>query len=257
MNTNIFKKTHKPIIKRGMGLWDIHYPEHDKVCINIALDFCHDFKPDVFILGGDQMDMDCISFYNRNRPKLLEGKRLKHEYEGFQRDILDSFEHVLPVVCDKYFFIGNHEYRVDRYLESNPQHEGFIEVEGNLPLSGWSVVPFNEAVTIGHMNFIHGIYWNKYHSYKHVDIYEDNLFYGHVHNNQVFTKTTPLVNLPKQGVGVGCMCNKNPGYQRNKPNSWINQFLFWYMFPNGNFTYYTPTIIEGVVVINNKLYRGV
>ena len=250
------KKLKMKDVKRGMALFDVHYPEHDKRCLDIAVQFCRDFNPDVFILGGDQMDMDCISFYNRNRPKLLEGKRLKKEYAGFQKDVLNRFEPLLGFQTDKYFFIGNHEYRVDRYLESNPQHEGFIEVEANLALGGWDVVPFNEAVSIGHMNFIHGIYWNKYHSYKHVNIYEDNLFYGHVHNAQVYTKTTPLVNLPKQGVGVGCMCNKNPSYQRNKPNSWINQFLFWYMFPDGNFTYYTPTIIEGRVVINNVLYDG-
>lgn len=243
-------------VKRGLALWDLHYPEHSRSCLNIAVEFCKDFKPDVFILGGDQMDMDCISYYNRNRPKLLEGKRLKEEYDGFQRDVLDRFEMILGLNCDKYFLIGNHEYRVERYLESNPQHEGFIEPEVNLHLSSWSVIPFNESISVGKMNFIHGIYWNKYHSYKHVNVYEDNIFYGHVHNNQVFTKTTPLLNLPKQAVGVGCMCNKNPSYKRNMPNDWVNQFLFWYMFPDGSFTYYTPTVVNNRVVINDKIYLG-
>jgi len=250
----MFKKK-ELVIRRGVALFDLHAPDEDKAALQVAYDFTLDFQPDIFIWGGDQMHMDCISFYNRNRPKLLEGQRLHKEYLYMQK-ILDRFERILSSGCKKYFFIGNHEYRVDRFLESNPMLEGSIEVEHCLELDDYTVVPFNEVLSIGKMNFIHGIYYNKYHSFKHLSVYEDNIFYGHVHHHQVFPKTTPLLNLPKHGVSVGCLCNCNPGYMRNKPNSWEHGFLFWYMFDDGSFNYYHVNVINGRAVINNKLYVG-
>jgi len=243
-------------IKRGMALFDLHYPDNDKACTNIAYSFAKEFRPDIFILGGDQMDMNCISFFNKGKPKLVEGQRLKNEYKGFQCDILNRFESVLKKKCRKIFFIGNHEYRVQRIIECEPQHEGFIEIENNLRLKNWDVIEYNDVVKIGHMFFIHGLYVNIHHAKKHLQVYGDQIFYGHVHDNQIYTSTTPIDNLPKQAVGVGCLCNKNPNYMRNRPNSWIHQFMFFYLFPDGTFTYYLPIIINGCCVINNKLYEG-
>ena len=243
-------------ILKGIALFDIHYPEHDSGCINIAYDFTCDFRPDVFIFGGDQLDLNCVSFYNHGKPKLIEGQRLSKEYEGFQKDILDRFNGVIKRGCKKYWFIGNHEYRITRFIESDPQFENLIEPEKRLNLKGYNIIPFNHVLTIGHMNFIHGIYYNKYHSFKHLVEYEDNIFYGHTHSNQLFTKTSHLANLPKQGVGVGCLCNKNPHYKRNRPSNWVHQFMFFYIMPDGTFHYYLPIIIDNHVVINGRVYTG-
>ena len=242
--------------KKGIVLFDIHYPEHDKASVNIAYEFCRDFKPDFFILGGDQLDLNCVSFYNHGKPKLVEGQRLDKDYEGFQLDILDRFLSIIPKKCKKYWMVGNHEYRIDRYIESDPQFEGLIEPEKRLDLSKFTIIPFNEVLSIGHMHFIHGIYYNKYHSFKHLVEYEDNIFYGHTHSNQLFTKTSFLHNQPKQGVGVGSLCNKNPHYRRNRPSNWIHQFMYFYLLPDGTFTYYLPIIINNKCVINGKLYEG-
>ena len=243
-------------IKKGVCLFDIHYPEHDEASMTIVKEFLKDFKPDYMVLGGDQLDLNCISFYNHGKPKLVEGQRLTKDYEGFQKDILDVFDSILPQKCKKYWIVGNHEYRIDRYIESDPQFEGLIEPEKRLNLSDYEVIPFNEVLTIGHMNFIHGIYYNKYHSFKHLIEYEDNIFYGHQHSNQIFTKTSFIHNQPKQGVGVGCLCNKNPHYRRGKPSDWIHQFLYFYIFPDGTFHYYMPIIIDGHCVIDGKVYEG-
>jgi len=244
------------VVERGVALWDIHYPDQDDSCMSIVHQFVDDFNPDYFLLCGDQLDMASISYYNRNKPKLVESKRLAEDYKGFQRDVLDKFDNILDDRCLRYFFIGNHEYRAERIIESDPQYEGFIEPEINLDLSLYKVVPFNGFLTVGKMNFIHGIYINKYNSNKHLSVYEDNVFYGHTHSNQVFTKLSPFLNLPRQAVNVGCLCNKNPSYMRSRPNSWVHQFLFWYMFDDGSFVYYTPIIINDKCFINGKLYHA-
>jgi len=252
----LFKEQNgKTVIKRGIAIGDIHFPDHDEASIRIFFDFLKDFEPDYLLLTGDQMDMGCISGFNKAKPKLTEGKRLKREYRGFQRGILDPIMDISPD-SKKYFFIGNHEYRTNRLIEQSPQYEGFIEVENNLDLESYTVVPFNECINLGEMYFIHGDYYNKYHSEKNVRVYGKHIFNWHCHTNQIFTMHSPINRLPRQGVSIGCMCNKNPDYKRNKPNNWVHQFMYFYMYGNGQFSYYTPIIVNNRVVINDKLYEA-
>jgi len=143
----LYKEIHKNkanIAKRGIALFDIHYPEHNKSCVNVAFKFMKDFKPDYLVLAGDQMDFGCISHFNKGKYRLLENKRLKKDYNGFQADILDKIEEIAPQNCKKYFMIGNHEYWVDRLVDDNAQLEGLVEVELNLNLTDYKIVPFNK-----------------------------------------------------------------------------------------------------------------
>jgi len=234
----------------------MHYPDLDWKCFKIACEFTRDFKPDYFILGGDQLDLNCISYYNHDKPLLVEGQRLRKEYQGFQRRVLDLFDQILGVDCKRYWFVGNHEYRATRVCESDPQWQGMIEPERHLDLDKYKIIKMNTVLKLGHMHFIHGVYFNKYYAAKHVNEYGVNIFCGHTHTNQVFTNIAATGNEPKQGVGVGCLCNKNPFYKRNKPNAWIHQFMFFYLFNDGFFNYYTPSIHRGRCVINNKEYTA-
>ena len=250
MNTRIKYKA------KGVALFDIHHPKHDKASMNVVKEFIKDFKPDYLVYGGDQEHFDTISYYNKNKPKLTESKRLKKEYKAFQEDILNEIEARIPARCKKFYMMGNHEYRVERLIENSPQYEGFIEVENNLRLDDYTIIPFNEVFNIGDMYFTHGWYYNKYYAEKTVRIGQKMLFVGHVHQPQVYTATSPAYSLPKQCVGVGCLCNANPDYLINKPNAWVHQFLYWYMFNDGTFTYFTPIIVNGRCIINGKVYDG-
>ena len=254
----LYRDMHKKakLIGKGIAAFDIHYPLQDRASINILLKAIEMVRPDHFVYGGDQLNLDCISHHNKGKIKLLENRRISKDFRGFQEEIMDRIEKVLPRSCKKYFMIGNHEYWINRLIEDNPQLEGLMEVENNLDLSKYQVVLFNEILRIGEMSFIHGIYVNKYHAEKHLRIYQKMLFYGHLHTNQVYTSIAPTTSLPKQAVGVGCLCNRNAEYMRNRPNDWLHQFLIWYMFDDGTFVYQTPIIINGKTVINGKVVDG-
>lgn len=255
----LYKDLHKNaanVIKRGVALFDIHYPEHSKSCLNIVYKFLHDFKPDYVVLGGDQMDLNCISHHNKGKVRLLENARLKRDYQGFQSQVLDKIEANIPKRCKKYFMIGNHEYWIEQLVDDNANLEGLVEIENNLKLTKWDIIQFNKVLTLGEMNFIHGFYTNKYFAEKNIRTYGKNVFCGHLHTHQIYTIISPLNCLPKSGVGVGCLCNVNPHYMKNKPNKWINQFIYWYELEDGTFRYYIVTILNGVTVINEKIYFG-
>ena len=243
-------------VKKGIVLFDIHYPDHNKACINIIEKAIKVLKPDYLIFGGDQLHLDCISHHNKGKVKLLENRRLYQDYRGFQKHILDRLEKSLPAKSKKYFMIGNHEYWIDRLLEESPQLEGLINIENNLNLQDYTIIPFNEMLSIGEINIIHGIFTNKYHSEHHLRVYQKMLFYGHLHTNQVYTQVTPKGAFPRQAVGVGCLCNKNAHYLRNKPNDWLHQFLIFYLFADGSFVYETPIILNNRTIINGKVING-
>lgn len=236
--------------------WDLHYPYHSKQCFNILKQAFKQYKPDVFIIGGDWLDMDMISSYDRHKPKLVEGKRLKLHYKNFQKDILTPIDNILSKDCERHFIIGNHEYRIERYIEEYPQHEGFIELENNLNLDKWNVIPFNDNLKLGELIFIHGLYTNKYHAAKTLSVFDENVFYGHVHESQRFSKTTPVNNNPKAAQAVGCLCNKNPAYLRNRPNNWEHQFLVVDMFNSGEFIPHVVGIIDGRCTFNGNVLQG-
>ena len=132
----IFKESLKvDHTSKGVALFDIHYPDHDKPSINAVFKFMEDFNPDHVIFGGDQLQFDTISVYNRSKPKLVEGKRLKSEYLGFDSEIKSPIETIISSDSKLYWLDGNHEDRIRRLIESDPQYEGFIEIENNLDLS--------------------------------------------------------------------------------------------------------------------------
>lgn len=240
--------------KIGVAIGDIHYPYHNNT-VNICKEFVRANDVDYFLFMGDQMHFDMISTFNMKKPKLKEGSRLKRDYRGFQR-LQNSFLDLLPKTCERYWFMGNHEMRTYRLVESQPELEGMVEPENCLDLKDWKVVPENNVITLGDMNFIHGIYWNKYHATKNVQDYGKQIFNWHVHTHQVFTMHSPVDSLPKQGVSIGCACDVNPEYMRDKPNSWVNQFLIFYLFDDGSFTYYAPIVLNNRCVIDGKVYKG-
>ena len=243
-------------IKRGIAIGDQHYPYQSIEGMNIVEQFTKDFKPDYFLYMGDQLDMDSISHYNKNKPKLVENKRLKKDYKGFQKDILNRFEDVLSDECELFWIQGNHENRCERLIEGSPQYEGWVEPVNNLKLDEYKYIDYNGVFNIGEMYFMHGMFHNKYHAEKNIRIYGKHIFTWHLHSMQIYTMHSPIDCLPKQGVSVPCLCTLNPAWLQNKPNRWVNGFLYFYLFPDGTFSYYIPIIVGGKCVINGKLYVG-
>lgn len=217
-----------------------------------ALNFGEDFKPDMVILLGDLMELEMISHYAKGNLRIREQMRLSYDFE-FTNQVLNRIDKMTN--GEKIYLFGNHETRLERYLDENPELEGILSIEKNLHLEerGWKFFEEGKIAKIGHACFIHGWYWNIYHARKHVSEMGDNIFYGHVHDVQSFSKPNPA-QMPIIGQSLGCLCDLNPAWKRNKPNRWVNAFGIFYFSKNGNFTYYTPIIIDGCFWWNGKYY---
>ena len=219
-----------------------------------CMKFCHDFKPDVTILGGDVVDLSEISRFNERKKLTVEGLRLEHTFE-IANEFLDEVDEFSK--GDKVYLMGNHEAWLPLYIEQHPVLHGAFSIEKNLRLKerGYEIIPENKCYKLGHARFIHGWYWTKYHSAKTVSEMGDNVFYGHTHDLQSYTKTN-YESKPIIGHSCGCLCELDPDWRRGRPNRWVNGFGVFYFLPNGNFTFYNPIIIDGKFIWNGKLYDG-
>jgi len=245
-------------IQKTVLLPDIHHPHYEERTMEAVNRFIFDYDPDELVYMGDQISLDCISFWNRNKPLLKEGQRLMTDYNMFNKDILKVHEDLTRPETRRTFMFGNHEYRIQAYIERNPELKDFIDIVRHLELleRGYKIVPFNGVHKVGKLNVIHGYYWNMYHAKKTVDDFQGNVVYAHVHNPQMYAKTSPI---DRKGyhtaTSLPCLCNIKPDYKKNAPNFWVNGFgVVEHLPATGFFNLYTIIIIEGSFMWNGYYY---
>ena len=129
-----------------------------------------DKKPDVIVHLGDHFDMPSLSSYSRR--KEIEGKRALADIEAGKEGMKALMTPIINEYyrCKRnkkrtyrpemYFLLGNHEQRLERYIEDNPVVEGVINYPQLFGLGdwGWEVVPFLKPIYIGGIMFAHYFY---------------------------------------------------------------------------------------------------
>lgn len=242
----------KPL--KGIAIFDMHHPKHDKKLWRNILDFVEEFQPDIFALGGDNMDLEVVSHWVGNKRKIVEGKRLLHDYKTFNRDVLDPLNAVLPEDARKICMLGNHEDWINQYLAEHPEMEGLIELTNHLHLDDWEVYEYGENANVGKLHIIHGAYVNQHNAFKTAQVYGRNIIYGHGHTYQAYTITAPLDVQSHMATQIPCACHLNPSYRLNQPNTWVNGFATFYVQPNGNFNLFPVIAVDGAFVAPTGKY---
>ena len=117
-----------------------------------------DKKPDIILHIGDHFDLPSLSSYDKGTSK-IEGKRLYKDIEagveGFKLLNLELEKHK-DYHPRKVFCLGNHEERLDRYVNEHPELQGTLGTD-KLPFAkyGWEVHPFLKPVEIEGIFFVH------------------------------------------------------------------------------------------------------
>ena len=238
--------------------FDLHFPYIHKPTLNIFIKLIDIIKPDIVLFGGDMLDYDyeSISFFNHGKVKRVNEGNLSKDYKLFQEKVLNPIENKLQSDTERVWILGNHEFRVNRVLETNDTYQGLIELESNLDLDKWNIIPYRRHYKVNSNTcIIHGEYTSKYHSQRHLQVYNSNLYYGHLHTYQVFTQQTPVHRHPLKSTAIGCMGQTNPHYDDGMSNNWINQILI--IHKDGNTLYDDVlTIIKNKCIYGNKTIEG-
>ena len=240
-------------VDKVLTVADLHHGDHDEDTLDAIEEFGKDFKPTTVQLLGDNMEFSSINYFDRGKPKLLENRRLMMEYSFFN-GWLDRADKIWKPK-KKIFYIGNHEYRVDRLIETDPQYEGFIEVERNLNLKkrGYKVIDYNKTHTIGGITYMHGLYTNKYHAAKTVEVFHNDIVYGHSHTVQEFTHKRPNGKKPVSAKCIGSVQTYDMDWWLNKPSWQVHSFHIAYIW-KGGFNDYIIKVNNGRFYYGGKLY---
>lgn len=214
-------------------------------------------KPDGIIYLGDTSDVESLCYFDRDKRKKMEGRRYQKDIDSMNH-LLDRMDKIFPK-GERIYFIGNHENRVDTYIDYNSEMDGAIDYVRDTKLieRNYEIIEFNKVKSLGKSWFMHGIDHSKYHSATTAKIYPKTIFYGHVHDVQEYTEVSPIdVREVRKAQSLGCLCDRNPEWLNNKPNRWVHAFGMFYLKDNGEFQMDVKHVIRGETVVNKVIFKG-
>lgn len=226
---------------------DLHSVYCDWRYLDLICKFIADFKPSIIIQIGDLADYECLMGKVKQKYPSFDSDdilSLAKEFKAVQR-ILSSIHAVTPPSVEKYHLCGNHEFRCDLLLRKQPNFAGQITLAKRVDMEGWRQLGYLEPLKIGKLNFIHGEFYGRNHVTKHLQHYQKNVMYGHTHDIAMDSLSSPMREIPIWGASIGCGCNLNPDYQRNKSSKWQLGFAYgWIDSKTGDFFMIPQRIIN-------------
>lgn len=213
-------------------------------------------KPDIIISTGDFVSLDSISYWDSSKKLKLEGRRYSLDIES-GNNALDLLEDPLNKLQysqkknkskqykpDKYFLKGNHELRLERYIEINPQMEGAINVEEDLRLyeRGWNIIPYKHYLELNGILFTHVPVGanhtpisGKYGIHSALDLLSKSCVFGHFHRLETANKMRHGSTEIIQALTCGCFFEGTDDYAEGGCNSYWRGVILLDVFKPGRF----------------------
>ena len=246
-----FDESYKDYIittQNNLLLNDIHIPYHDLQTLKTAIDYGKDAKITGIILNGDIVDFYPLSRFNKD-----PHRSFKDELET-TKSFLRQLRNIFPS-AEIYFKIGNHEDRLEKYLNSKTPELlklDCLEIENLLEFGALRIrkVQSNQVMVAGKLHIIHG---HEYFSgLGAVNIARnvllkafDNVIQGHSHVTNDYTVSKINGDIVA-GWAVGCACKLRPKYR--PLNNWNHGFAHVIVEDNGDFE------VKNYKVFNGKIY---
>lgn len=170
-------------------------------------------KPKRVIDLGDRVTFDSITEHTRkgsltDRKSPALAADLKALCDASQA-LMDGMGGFRPQ--ELHFFMGNHEYRYDRFVENTPALEGLIDLSKLPALKRWEVHPYRSYAQIGPMLYCHAVMNGKNEPMtgegaikKVAREAEGPVMYGHVHKFEVATVSSLAGGKPRMAVSGSC-----------------------------------------------------
>ena len=200
-------------------------------------------RPSVVVHIGDHWDFESLSSYAS--PMEREGRRLYDDLLAGAR-ALDIVTDYLKIKNQKakskvykpelHFLMGNHEDRLNRFIDNHPHMDGMIDLKEMIELAGWQVHDFNDPYWHNGVCFSHymsnpqsgrpvgGGIENKLNKFPH------SFVHGHQQQYQ-FGRRQNLEGRPHFGICAGSFYIHDEAY-RGANNTEIRGFVHLKAFTN-------------------------
>ena len=172
---------------------DISYQLFKKVCSSL--------KPNQIILGGDILDMEFIGHFATVGQQ--EGKRLSETLNILRGELAFFKKYSKEQII---FLQGNHEERLDRFLDSQPVLKGSVDFEGIFDNLNIKYIPLNQQPYkfLPNLYICHGMFYNQYFTKKHIELLGKSCINFHTHRVQQYVNSYPTGEI-MQGIGAGSL----------------------------------------------------
>ena len=204
--------------------------------------------------SGDISDWDFISVFSKGVMAKLSGKTFRAEFDVIEKELDDWQTYANDVVL----LSGNHDERVYTAIQKDTTLQNLVEYETMLKLKSRKVPFFRDTqqpYKIGKLNAVHGWYYNRYHTAKHLDVFSGNIVYGHVHTLQTTSKILVAKKQEIQATSLPCLCDLAPEYMNGAPSGWQHGFAVAYVQDNGDFNLYPINIIRDRFIFEGKEWK--
>lgn len=104
-----------------------HYEHHNRRAEWVGK-LINDIKPDVVVCGGDSADMPSLASYDKGK-RSFQGRTYRADVDAhldFQDRLWSVVKATKKKLPDRYFLEGNHEHRIARAIEFQPELEGVV-----------------------------------------------------------------------------------------------------------------------------------
>ena len=234
------KKRHPLPITKEMyvvACGDFHVPFHDRMALDILLNYLRHSPPDKVILLGDIVDFYQISRFLKDPGRQAE---LQNDLDTTV-SVLREIREAVPD-SEIIFIEGNHSYRLTKYLWRSAPELYSLKILSlpyvlQLPELGIALVPYGNEYKIGNVSFLHGNLARKragYTAHAVMEALGTNVVIGHMHRLAVVHRTAG--DDVFTGIEAGCLCNLDQPYTYTRPD-WQHGFVTLHFVDGGDWSY--------------------
>lgn len=196
--------------------------------------FIADKRPDIVVSIGDFADMGSLCSYDKGT-KSAEGRRYVEDIEATHDALRRIMEPVRAAgrkhrkgLPEFYITLGNHEARIDRAANTNPELFGKLSMKDlGFEKQGWTVVPFLQPLNLQGICFQHylpsGAMGKPCSGVNHARTLVmkglQSMVVGHSHSRD-FWETTRADGQKMFGLVVGCYDEGDHHYAHGTQHNW-------------------------------------
>lgn len=211
--------------------------------------FIIDRRPDIVINIGDAADMNSLSSYDKGK-RSYQGKNYAKDIEihqDFQDRLWSPVKKTKKKMPDRYFFIGNHEQRIDRALDLSPELDGTISYKDLMLDENYNeVIPYEgdtpgvkiiEGIAVAHY-FTSGVMGNaiggEHQAYSLLSKNYQSCIQGHTHTLD-FSARTNAKGEKIYGLVCGVYQTHESPWAGKRNDMWWRGLVYLHNVENGQF----------------------
>jgi len=245
------------MIKNLFFIPDSHIPYQDPIAFPLMLRALKKEQPHIIIILGDFGDFYQVSDHQKHPSR----------WESFDTEVklVCKYLRWIEKNCPhskRIFIMGNHEYRLDRYMAKNaPDLHPYVSVDQVLELTerGWTIVQYKEDIHIGPLWITHDVGESGLHSTRSAGkSYQDNVIIGHNHrlDYHVAGNAKGIPHIAASFGWLGDVGKIDYMHKMKARTNWAHGFGTGVYDTVSNISYLSPVpIINGTCCVNGKVYR--